>query len=456
MVWSQTNGAMVTYFRGFLQQRAHARKHGRCVRVHSDMKYQHLLFAAAVTILASGAVATTAGIARAQRTAFPTLERAIEMARTRAIVVAEAQGELGVARAQMAGAHVSAIGNPYIDVQLEKGLNRRPELQLQAIAYAYFPVDLTGQRGARIEEADKLLKWREIGVSDARGIASGEAVASYGEILVGFARISEATGGEQTARDEAKYFAGRLEAKDTTVYERALADAEVARWVQSRAEAQLRFSQARARFSQVTGSGDTESPPPGASVAQPRLRASWDDAFVAKVVDRSPVITRLAAERTFWDSSVERYKSERIPPVAFELIGGRGELGEARIGGGAVITFPVTRRYQGEIARAEQGRTSAESRLALYRGVVESRLRAARDAIVVVDKTVEDLDQNGMPALERAVAASVEGFKLGKIELTRVLLARRDLALARARRLDLIEAGWRAYADLTVLSGERP
>ena len=61
-----------------------------------------------------------------------------------------------------------------------------------------------------------------------------------------------------------------------------------------------------------------------------------------------------------------------------------------------------------------------------------------------------------MPALERAVSASMEAFKLGKIELTRVLLARRDLALARARRLDMIEAGWRAYADLTVLSGDLP
>lgn len=419
------------------------------------MKHRSLLLATATTLFASAVAVTSARSAHAQRIEFPTLERSIEMARQRAIVVADAQGELGVARAQMAGARVSAIGNPYIDIQIDKGLDPAG-LPVQALAYAYFPIDLTGQRGARIEEADKLIKWRELGVSDARGIASGEAVSSYGEMLVGFARITEATNGEQTARDEAKYFAGRLEAKDTTVYEKALADAEVARWVQSRAEAQLRFTQARTRYAQVTGAGETENPPANALVAPPRLRASWDDAFVAKIVDRSPIVVRLAAERTYWDSSIERYKAERIPPVAFELIGGRGASGEPRLGGGAVITFPVTRRYQGEIARAEHGRTNAQTRLALYRSIVETRLRAARDAAVTVTKTLEELDQTGMPALERAVNASVEGFKLGKIELTRVLLARRDLALARARRLDLIEAGWRAYADLTVLSGELP
>ena len=248
-------------------------------------------------------------------------------------VVADAQGELGVARAQMAGARASALGNPYVDVQVDKGLNMTPVSQLQALAYAYFPFDLGGQRGAR---------------------------------------ITEATTGEQTARDEAKYFAGRLEAKDTTVYEKSLADAEVARWVQSRGEAQLRLSAGRARFAQVTGSLDIEAPASNVAVVPPRLAGAWDDAFVARVVDKTPVVIRLIAERTYWGSSAERYKSERLP------------------------------------------------------------------------------------ALERAVYSSVEGFKLGKIELTRVLLARRDLAIARARRLDLIEAGWRAYAELTVLSGDLP
>ena len=201
---------------------------------------------------------------------FPTLDRAIQLARARALVVNDAQGELGVAHAQMAGARASAFGNPYVDVQLEQGLSRNPTQELQAIAYAYFPVDLTGQRGARIDEAGKLIKWREVGVNDARGVASGEAVAAYGELVVGAARITETTNGEQTARDEAKYFAGRLEAKDTTVYEKSLADAEVARWVQSRAEAQLRFSSARARFTQVTGVPNVDGPPANAAVAAPR------------------------------------------------------------------------------------------------------------------------------------------------------------------------------------------
>jgi outer membrane protein TolC len=108
------------------------------------------------------------------------------------------------------------------------------------------------------------------------------------------------------------------------------------------------------------------------------------------------------------------------------------------------------------VARAEQGRAHAMSRLALQRGVLEARARAARDAIAEVRSTMDELDQTGMPALERAVSTSVEAFKLGKVELTRVLLARRDLALARTRRLDLLEAAWRAYAELVIVTGDLP
>jgi outer membrane protein TolC len=88
--------------------------------------------------------------------------------------------------------------------------------------------------------------------------------------------------------------------------------------------------------------------------------------------------------------------------------------------------------------------------------MVHARLRAARDAVATVQKALDELDKNGIPALQRAVDASVEGFRAGKIDITRAMLARRDLALAQARRLDLLEASWRAYADLVIFSGELP
>ncbi|MDF2696135.1 MAG: Heavy metal efflux outer membrane protein CzcC family, partial [Labilithrix sp.] len=405
--------------------------------------------------LVASALTLAAPVARAE---FPTLDVAIQRARTQAIVVADAEAEVGAARGQLAGARVSALGNPYTEVQVDRPFSNYDAAgrNVQAMTFTYFPIDIAGQRGKRVEEAERLVEWKKLGLVDARAIATADVVAAYGEYTISTSRVIEAETGETSAREEAKYFQGRFEAKDTTLYEKSIAEAEVARWVQSRAEAELRVANTRARFGQLTGIPDPDRPPPSGSLLPPTLRASWDDAHVARVIDKSPLVSRVAAEKTYWDASIERYEREKMPPVSFEVIAGRGGSGEARLGGGAVITLPVTRRYQGEIARAEAGRSNASRRLELYRGVINARVRAARDAIRSTTKAIEELDKNGIPALERAVSASVEGFRAGKIDLTRAMLARRDLAIARARRLDLLEAAWRAYADLIIFTGDLP
>ena len=90
----------------------------------------------------AGAISVTARDARAE---FPTLPRAIESARSRAIVVAEAEAELGVANAQMAGARVSSFGNPYTEIQVDRGWTQPNAGErtgiVQAMSFTYFPVD---------------------------------------------------------------------------------------------------------------------------------------------------------------------------------------------------------------------------------------------------------------------------------------------------------------------------
>ena len=225
--------------------------------------------------------------------------------------------------------------------------------------------------------------------------------------------------------------------------------------MQTGAEARLRLTSSRAKLAQLVGVPNVDTP---ASIDEkpPALKRPWDEPRIAATIERSPLMVRLRAEKRYWEASVSRYERERFPPFSLELILGRGSLGEARVGGGAVITFPVTRRYQGEIARADVGREVAATRAETYKSWIEARLRASVDSLETVQKTLEEVEKNGLPALERVVGASVEAFKAGKVDINRPLLARRDLAIARARRLDLIEAGWRAYADLVLFAGELP
>jgi cobalt-zinc-cadmium efflux system outer membrane protein len=54
------------------------------------------------------------------------------------------------------------------------------------------------------------------------------------------------------------------------------------------------------------------------------------------------------------------------------------------------------------------------------------------------------------------VDAAVAVQKAGKGELLRVLMARRDLALLRTRRLEMIRREWSIVSQRVALSGELP
>ena len=102
----------------------------RCVDAleWQQMKHRSWLFATLVGLIAPLGLAASESSAQAQPHAeFPTLDRAIQLARARALVVNDAQGELGVAHAQMVGARASAFGNPYVDIQVEQGLVAQPD-----------------------------------------------------------------------------------------------------------------------------------------------------------------------------------------------------------------------------------------------------------------------------------------------------------------------------------------
>lgn len=398
-------------------------------------------------------VAGVLALPRPARAEWPTLDRSMSLAKARAIEVVQAQGDVKVAQGGLTGAKVPFLGNPYLEVQVDRGTVNK---NVQALGFLYFPMDILGQRGARIEEAEKMIKWREIALQVSQASSGAEAAATWGEIVLSHERVTLATRGEDDARAEAKYFEGRLAASDTTIYEKSLADAEVARWLQLRVESDLKLLQAKARMVQLTGILSVDDPPTGQPVQPPALRGPWTDGHVTRVLARSPVLNELEKQREFHEASTDRYKAERLPQISLELIGGRGDVGETRYGGGFVLGLPVTRRFQGEIAQAEAGRETAVAQAAVYRRLIQARLVAARDTLQKTASAVKELDERGLPALERAVSASQEAYKLGKIELSRVLLARRDLATARTRRLDLLELAWRSYGELVQLSGDTP
>lgn len=403
-----------------------------------------------LSLALSFAIALVAPAARAD---FPTLENVAKLATERSQMILEADGQLNIARSQMAAAKVPILGNPYLEAFATRSrLTENIVLQ----ANLWLPVDTAGQRGARIDEADSLIAWKERARNDSRAAVLGFAIQTYGEIVVARTRIGVAARGEQSARSEVEYFDKRLAQADTTIYEKSIAEAEVARWTQLRAEAELALARSTGRLAELLGRARPELPEENIREVPPPLRHTWDDGHVAAAVAKAPVVMSLEKERLYWSASRERWSTEKYPPVNLILTAGKGEANELVYGGGLSWTFPILRKNQAEVGRAAAEEVRVARVHELVRNTVEARVRTAQRAYETASKAATNLEEVGIPATERAVEASAQGYKLGKVELSRVLLARRDLAIAKSRRLDLVEAAWRAYGELASLEGELP
>lgn len=142
-----------------------------------------------------------------------TLAEAVALAKQSALGSIVARGEVRVAEGTMAGAKASAIGNPYLDLQVDRGAATK---DVQVLGYLYTPVDLFGQRGARMDEADALIQWRKSGLVQANALAAGQVVIAFGSLLLANERAVIAKRGSDSAKTEAEYFAARLAAQDAT------------------------------------------------------------------------------------------------------------------------------------------------------------------------------------------------------------------------------------------------
>jgi cobalt-zinc-cadmium efflux system outer membrane protein len=127
-----------------------------------------------------------------------------------------------------------------------------------------------------------------------------------------------------------------------------------------------------------------------------------------------------------------------------------------RVGGGLGWSLPVLRRNEGEVAHATASMDRARREREEVARATHAVAHGLLEQLARTEVAVEDLDRTGIPAAERLVQATDAAFRAGKLELVRVLNARRDLALLRTRRLDLVEGSWRAYGQLAAILGVLP
>lgn len=412
------------------------------------------LWPAALPAQAPPAAAPTAPAAPAAPTSgdepFPSLARALGLAREQAPAVVSSRATLRWARAGYAGARLGPVGNPYTEIVTDRGLG--PQNRQTLSATLWLPLDVWGQRSRRVAEVDARVAWQGSSLEATRAHAAAEAAAAYGAAVVEAerARLFEAI--LAGARAEADIFRERVEARDATEQDSAMASLEVARNAVQLLEIRADVQRSLTDLARVTGV-DAYAAPAGVPLRPPALPADLTPDALAL---RSPQVQALQGEARYHLQLQNRLASEAKTPFSLMLSTGRGDSGDFRVGGGVALTLPFFRSFQGERAQAEADQQRAQAEAGAQRSAARSALtglererRQVAAAIVEVEKALE-------PAGQAAVVAAEAMLKAGKGDLLRVLTARRDLAMLRTRKLDLIRREWALYGQFLALTGAPP
>lgn len=384
---------------------------------------------------------------------FPTLAQSIEMAKERAPDVVRAHMNVGVANALYAGARLAPLDNPYLEVFADRGrAGATQDITMQA--NLWIPIEVSGQRRRRMAEVDALVAWQRANEEATKWSVAADAVRAYGAAVVAASRIDVLEDIVDVAGAEAELYAARLAAGDATLQDERLASVELGRTTMLLEESRADLARALVSLARVTG--QLFAAPRGISV-QPSAPSKRIDAPVAeRLAESSAHVQVKQQEADYFTRARERAAIEAHAPVNLIVTAGRGDLGEARFGGGFSWTFPMLRRNQGEQARADAERVRALAEADVQRRVLEVTLQGLDAERENVRRAVEILDQRTGPAAQDSVDAAVATRAAGKGDTLRVLTARRDLAMVRMRKLELVAREWAIVGDIVALTGELP
>lgn len=385
--------------------------------------------------------------------AFPTLKEVLRLARQQAPEAVRARGAIAVAEASYAGARLAPLDNPYLETFVDRGTGGATrDVTIQS--NLWLPLEVYGQRGARLAEVDASVALQRTVAASTEFAVVGEAVRAFGGALVAAARVRTLEGIVAGARVEASYHAERKAAGDATMQEATLASLELARNEVLLQEGRAELTRALADLARSTGrtfpAPEQDDPAPAWS------RPVRSEVEASRVATSTPHVVALEREADLQLRVRERAAATAHVPLNLIVSAGRGDLGEARFGGGISWTFPVLRRNQSEIARADAERVRALAEAEARKRVVAELVQRLERQRAEVEKAREMLDSVAMPAAAATVEAAVAMRQAGKGELLLVLTARRDLAVLKLRRLELAAREWAILGDLATLTGDLP
>ncbi len=388
-----------------------------------------------------------AGAVQAQQRSL-TPEAAVHLAQSNNPELLILVAEVDAGKARLAGASLLLQGNPSLTATLgprssPAGKSRDQSLQILQ------PIEIGGQRGARIEAARAALDAAEARLRARRAEVAAAIHDAFGRALAAEQRARLAAEASAVAQEGVAAAQERFEAGAAALLEVNTARVELGRMARARGAAERRSAEALADLHLLLGLDSAET-----LSLRGELRAevpgTLEEAqLIAQALSNRAEITASRRALDAAHAEARLAARERIPTPKVGVSYMREEESDANIVQ-ALLSFdlPLFNRNQAargiaaaQLSQLETVLVATTRRVRQEVSTAVARLQAARSA---ADGYASDV----VKAMQDNMELGTESYRAGKIDFLQLLLVRRQALEARSEHIDVLEELNAARAQL--------
>ncbi len=386
-----------------------------------------------------------------------TLGQVIERALQQNPEVNQAAADVEAAQARLADSSRLVRDNPNLSAAAgprytDEGAQLELGLQLTQ------PLEIAGQRSARISAAEAALLAARATLQSRRAEAGARARTAFAAVLASRARVEAAGEAVTFATRSLDAARDRMTAGAASQIDVNAALVELGRAQREQLAARQKLVAERAELIALLGLDPREDLELSGTLETTQVRAEETGSEEAAIRTALAQRTDLAAARAALDAA--RAEASLANRSAFPTpsigVGYGRESREDILQGLLSMPIPVFDRNQAERAAASARVRRAESEYASIERHIVSETRVALQRLAAAREVVEAYQAQIRDAAQQNVGLVQEGYRAGKLDLFQVLLIQRDALDARRGYVDALEELAAASAELDRALGRIP
>ncbi len=355
------------------------------------------------------------------------------------------------ALADRTAARIALPSNPELSVAIGPRM-ARTGVGLSAQIGITQELEIAGERGLRLEAADRRLELTDTEIEEIRWMVHCNVHAAFHRALLARDRavLANRILGFQT--EVLSIVERRIAAGEAGALELRLSEAEVAQARQVQVAADQLHLAARIDLAQLAGWPANDPPEPIGSLESP-VEPPSAEALVARARERLPALQVDQAKVREAEARVKVAKREASPNptigIQYEREGNpTGDITYDIVRGAVSIPIPSAHVNQGTRARARADVTVAEAELQAELALLEGRVIRARTAVVAAAERVRSYGEDILPRFEENLVLLGRSFELGEIDLLALSIARERFLTIQNEGLEAQLEYFEALAEL--------